>query len=588
MSLTDLLSTSMLSVPQFQRAYAWEENPHVRDFIKDLEDQSRTQSSPYFLGTILLTVVAGNSGDRFRHYAVVDGQQRLTTACILVSAAMARLSKLCPANDLTADCHDLFIRSGRRRKFRTIQEDESFFERFVIGLEEAKDEDFTTPSQKRLWNAKIFLREQFDKREADSVTAILRTLLESQVLIYAVNSSIEATQIFELQNDRGKRLTDLEAVKSYLMHGLYLQGHEEAEYDLKSVQLDFAEVYRAAERIEAHDQAPSEDQILQYHCIAFEKWLMLEDKADGWRRPKELVKKIVSNAEIRDGQTAAEWIKSCSRRLKDSFVVVLQILEARDKMESIGDLAALGREAAFWPLLLKCWRMDGTSERLNFERAVRAMERFAFRSAIARKRSDAGESKLRTIARDFTKDFDNLLKQLEEMRSQLDIEVYYDQGLNRPNFYDYDRTATYLLWRYENHLRKQQGQWWPRLPWRTLVSPATDAERFAKDHIEPKDENNPRLKELVKWDDTDTERPFEQAFLHRLGNLVLDSISAGAAKGSGGFKARIHYYRNSTLLSQGEIVSRFATKKADESLEWDTNAIKLRHNSLHKFAMENW
>ena len=37
-------------------------------------------------------------------------------------------------------------------------------------------------------------------------------------MVYAVGSAEDATQIFELQNDRGKRLTSLEALKSFLMH----------------------------------------------------------------------------------------------------------------------------------------------------------------------------------------------------------------------------------------------------------------------------------------------------------------------------------------------------------------------------------
>ena len=81
---------------------------------------------------------------------------------------------------------------------------------------------------------------------------ILRTLISSQILVYAVNTSAEATQIFELQNDRGKRLTDLEALKSFLMHGLYISGHEDVESDLNVVQQNFAEIYRAAEEIESH------------------------------------------------------------------------------------------------------------------------------------------------------------------------------------------------------------------------------------------------------------------------------------------------------------------------------------------------
>ncbi|MGH7389688.1 MAG: DUF262 domain-containing protein [Candidatus Rokuibacteriota bacterium] len=591
LTLRDLLATSLLEVPAFQRAYAWEENPHLRDFFEDLN--AHPPQFGYFLGTFLLTQANGGADTRFRHQSVVDGQQRLTTACIFVSAARARLSVLGGDRELAADCENLFISDavGRRRKFRTIREDDPFFERFIIGPEEATDADIATPSQRRLWNAKNYFRRVLATCEESTIGRLLSTLLKSQILVYAVNTDVEATQIFELQNDRGKRLTDLEPVKSYLMHGLYLQGHADVQGDLRFVQQDFEAIYRAAEQIEAQPEVPSDDQILQYHCIAFETWVRLEERVEGWRQPKELIKKVVSSEDRRGGLTPPEWIKRCSGRIKDSFTATLQILRARDTVEALGDLTALGRIAPFWPVLLKCWRADRTPGRSRFAEAVRAMERFAFRSVIAGKRSDAGVSDLRVLARDFVGNFDELVKRLGELRNGWGIETDYVQGLNSPNFYDYDHAATYLLWRYENHLRSRQGQQWPRLSWTTLIAPATDAQRFAKDHIEPKDEGNERLKRLAKWNPDDAEereRPFGEIFLHRLGNLVLDSVSAGAAKGAGGFKDRIaHYTSRSELLSQGEVVTLFATVN-DGSYEWDETAIRSRHKALVDFAREHW
>src|SRR6516164_8464346 len=99
-SLSNLLATSLLEVPPYQRAYAWDEKPHVHDFFEDLAAHPATQESRYFLGTILLTMANGDVDARFRLQAVVDGQQRLTTACILVAAAVTRLSGLGASSNL--------------------------------------------------------------------------------------------------------------------------------------------------------------------------------------------------------------------------------------------------------------------------------------------------------------------------------------------------------------------------------------------------------------------------------------------------------------------------------------------------------
>jgi hypothetical protein len=122
-----------------------------------------------------------------------------------------------------------------------------------------------------------------------------------------------------------------------------------------------------------------------------------------------------------------------------------------------------------------------------------------------------------------------------------------------------------------------------RLSWTTLVSPERHATRYERDHIEPQNPANPNLKRLVKWDQTDDEaRPFEEVCLHRLGNLVLDTYLVG----SGGFTSRIpHYTSRSALLSQGELVSHFATKDSTCNLVWDVAAIRRRHEVLVAFAM---
>lgn len=248
-TLKDLFATRRLTVPQFQRAYAWEEEPHLRNFIEDLSTHPIGPDRTYFLGTILLSTAPEFDTPLLGGFAVVDGQQRLTTVSILATAAIQRLSAENGDIGLAEEYVDLFIRTRRgTRKVHTILEDDPFFERFIIGNQIASGSDCDTPSQHRLLSAKRYFSKRLESLPANELKQLLATLCGSQILVYAVNSNSEATQIFELQNDRGKRLTDLEALKSYLMHGLYLHGKVNTEPDLKVVQQNFAAIYRAAEK----------------------------------------------------------------------------------------------------------------------------------------------------------------------------------------------------------------------------------------------------------------------------------------------------------------------------------------------------
>src|SRR5258706_1127538 len=122
-TLKGLFATSAFVVPSFQRAYAWEAEPHLNDFINDLRTQPADAEKRYFFGTILLTKASDISSLLLNGYAVVDGQQRLTTTTIFMSVALAKLRDDRPQPELD-EFYELFVKTRTgKRKFRTIVED---------------------------------------------------------------------------------------------------------------------------------------------------------------------------------------------------------------------------------------------------------------------------------------------------------------------------------------------------------------------------------------------------------------------------------------------------------------------------------
>ena len=69
-----------LEVPFFQRAYVWN-----RDNWEELLNTLSQESSSIFLGAVILQK-REKDGSRVKSYAVIDGQQRLTTLSILLCA----------------------------------------------------------------------------------------------------------------------------------------------------------------------------------------------------------------------------------------------------------------------------------------------------------------------------------------------------------------------------------------------------------------------------------------------------------------------------------------------------------------------
>lgn len=435
--LATLFNDNIISVPSFQRAYSWEKS-HLRSFVDDIKNQPTEENKAYFLGTILLSIDPGMSLPFYTSYLVVDGQQRLTTICIFVAVAISKIQSDPRHADRADKFYKRFLQDSETRKFYTIKEDEGFFKHLVIKGSDSGG-GFVTPSQRRIYEAKEYFETSLKDYSNDDIINLLSTLWNAKVLVYAVRSNAEATQIFEFQNDRGKRLTNLEALKSFLMHGLYVHAGNSTESDLNIVQQSFSHVYRNVERLEAFYGAPDEDSLLSYHCLAYEQWRTLEDNSEGWSNPKELVRSIL-NAQI----DKAGWITEFASRLKDSYEVVCQILQARDNNScpSLGDLWIMGRVAPFWPLLVKSWNKDTKNDKPDFDRTVRLMVSFACRSIVAGKRSDAGVSELRIHARDFNGDFDDLCAKLDNMRQGWDIPKFFELQLNSENVYDWGMITT--------------------------------------------------------------------------------------------------------------------------------------------------
>jgi hypothetical protein len=78
-------------VPMFQRLYVWEENPQWSTLWEDVVEKadlqlSATQSSPHYLGALIIEGVRPSSPREVKRFLVIDGQQRLTTLQLMFCA----------------------------------------------------------------------------------------------------------------------------------------------------------------------------------------------------------------------------------------------------------------------------------------------------------------------------------------------------------------------------------------------------------------------------------------------------------------------------------------------------------------------
>ena len=260
------------SIPDYQRGYSWEKR-QCKDLIEDLERilKRKKQNSNYaeyihFMGTI----VAFPSSDADDSYEIVDGQQRLTTLSILLSCLCHRLDHI---PKLQSDVSEIFLLRKSSNSFdQTLrlgkigEQNDIFYDLIKRGeiSENIKNRPWIK-SDKILSDAYSFFLEYLDGSEF-SPEEILNTLRKDiGFILYKPSTSLETSVMFEVINNRGKALSELEKVKNWLHYRLQ---HHGGKRELESFHKAWAAIL---ENLNKADMIQNEDEnsFLRYCWIVF-------------------------------------------------------------------------------------------------------------------------------------------------------------------------------------------------------------------------------------------------------------------------------------------------------------------------------
>ena len=219
------------TIPIYQRAYAWTEN-EINTLIDDVYDYHiRGGEQKYYIGS--LVVHSDNNGI----ISVIDGQQRLTTLCLLICYLKNESphSKLAEKIDVKLS----FESRKRSTEILSILKNKDDFEK-ILDLDN------------ELVDAYRIIRKKFqEKKGTDSSNKFdeeyFNYLLKKVILIKnELAKDTDLNHYFEIMNDRGEQLEKHEIVKAYL---LGLLAEEEAKK--RSV---VSEIWNACQRMDKYVQ----------------------------------------------------------------------------------------------------------------------------------------------------------------------------------------------------------------------------------------------------------------------------------------------------------------------------------------------
>lgn len=596
-SFQQLFHDRIFRIPDYQRGYAWEDQ-QVKEFLDDLELLS--PSRRHYTGTIILhRQSSGDStdseGNTYLEHQVVDGQQRLTTIVLLLNEISAILS---------ADEANRRMGTGIRRKYvetqdtagqplrklRLNQDDTDYFFRRGVLPETPSVSGPPNASARRLLNAKNMIKAFLADRGGDTVDRHLYAVgLHKKVTnslhfnLYEVESAAEVGVIFEVTNDRGKPLTDLEKVKNYVLHTASSLDIDTDGF-VQSVNDAWATIF--VQLMSAGLSAPTqEDQLLRAH------WLMAYNPHSTYWQGSKSVKARFDLRRYRDRPKdvladLAEYVASLREACScfcdvlrpgrtDGFSALSGDPLLRDKIVLEGSrLVRTHTVATFLPLLMAA-RKNSTEKPQQYLEMVELCERFAFRVyRVARRRSNYLQSDLFRLAHElYVKrctfaDVDGAIR--ERIAWEDESFQQFTDAQNPANWFT-ARDLRYFLYEYEMHLALKKGKS-PNFPWEHFARPETI------EHILPQSiEHRPYWRHRFGGEE-------HQRYVHDIGNLTLTNYNAALGnkpfpekKGEPGQDAPC--YANSGVLQELHLT---------EWTEWTPREIDERRTRMLDWARERW
>ena len=236
-----LLSQGYLVVPEWQRSYAWEK-AQVEAFWSDINDFSdqypgdNLRGQEYFLGSIVLV-------DETPYFQILDGQQRIATAAILLSVIRDSVSTFRQDSATRLEQEYLISyddASDSSREHLTLNVyDRSYFRQYILIDRSSSWSEPATQynSHANIKNARLLFEQLFAAKRAtmpDNEAFFRWCLRIKQVVadycsVVSVVSYDEdsAAAVFETLNDRGIGLSTADLLKNNLLRRARPEQREE-------------------------------------------------------------------------------------------------------------------------------------------------------------------------------------------------------------------------------------------------------------------------------------------------------------------------------------------------------------------------
>ena len=240
-------------IPVYQRPYSWEKL-QVKQLLDDIDEAYRcyfkssngdviAEDANLFLGTMFIMPLQ-NKETAYSEYEVIDGQQRITTLILLLMVLLNHCYIIGARPDLITDIRNLLwkVKDGGNREeaptlilgnlddltLRTLL-NQLFGGANIVEFANKQIEKPTNNAEMTMLRNLIQLDEHFNNFKEGGISNYFNFIRNHiQVITIRINTASEKLfTIFESINSKGKRLEEIDLIKSYIFQNLDRSDYHE-------------------------------------------------------------------------------------------------------------------------------------------------------------------------------------------------------------------------------------------------------------------------------------------------------------------------------------------------------------------------
>jgi len=548
--LLDFLKKSpQFIIPIYQRTYSWTEQ-QCRQLWDDIMRAGNNDAvGAHFIGSVVYIEKGLYQVSSQSPLLVIDGQQRLTTAMLLLEALSRHLGDTEPVEGFSAK---------KLRNYYLLNPLEDGERGYKLILTQTdKDSFLSLVTQKALpHNFSLRIKENFDffDTQIGKLDGNLEQLCRGLAKVIIVDIALSRDQdnpqlIFESMNSTGKALSQADLIRNFVLMGLEPNYQADLYYDhWRPMEVEFGQ----------ESYGDYFDSFMRHYLTVKTGDI---PRIDG---VYEAFKQHAQKLEAK-GITVDQLVADIHSFAKYFCAMALGKENDKQLATVFKDLRELKVDVAY-PFLLELYHDYSLYQlsREDFYGAVRLVEAYVFRRAVCAIPTNSLNKTFATFykALDKNRYLESIKAHLLGLRSykRFPSDDEFKRELIIRDLYNF-RSRTYWLRRFENFERKEH----------VLV------DEYTIEHIMPQNE---RLSK--QWQEelgADWQR-VHATYLHTLGNLTLTGYNSEYSDRpfiekrdmKGGFK-------NSPLVLNEDL--RSATN-------WDEKTIKIRAEKLANRAVEVW